>query len=380
MTTKWQDYLSELTAFVTEHPKIKLGTEVIEIPEEYRKDFYRLFDMVRSSFIEGEFPAFLKRAEPLRDNFQREEIELLKNPAVEEITLSPPLRWFIDDVINGLRRPLYDPLFDLLRGKISIENFIQLGRKNVETLNFKLEGQGYNTWIVLALTNLLRPDKFFTISLEVGTSSMSTVQRATHNEVPVREPEENKKISLLHAYYAIFVVPDFIIHSTAIDKYVAIRIEFSQPTWTATNKSKNREWLELDINEVLVPGLITLNVADSPDDLALIRDAQTIARPELVVVSRETKDWYEKEHEWFEEIKINTEIFRPKLGMYIASRDDVPGEILQKLAYQEAIENLSDQENTSNAKIRILNLGFDINRLKIIMNKLDTQEAGEILA
>ena len=121
-------------------------------------------------------------------------------------------------------------------------------------------------------------------------------------------------------------------------------------------------------------------IDDSPDDLALIRDAQTIARPELVVVSRETKDWYEKEHEWFEEIKINTEIFRPKLGMYIASRDDVPGEILQKLAYQEAIENLSDQENTSNAKIRILNLGFDINRLKIIMNKLDTQEAGEILA
>jgi len=380
MSINWRGRYTELTEYIANNPQIEVKQELLRIPKEYRGEFYQLIDVVRSAFVEEEYPEFLERAKPLCWGYLQAEREIMENYDVFEISISNPLRWFVNDPVDGVRRPLYDLLFDLLKERINIEQFRTLGRRFIRDLDNSQRAQCYQLWLLLSLTNLLKPNKFFDVNLDVGQSSVAVVSAANEGEYPVKEPKETQQISLLFSEYSIFIVPQIIVYSTRLNKFVALRAEPSQATWIATNRSKNNEWRPIDRDTVLVPGLITINISNSVDDLALIRDTEKIARPDLAIVCREPENWYEEE--WLKGLgfDVSNEILDPRKGLHIVSRYEVPQEIGSKFEFQKVISQLSDIETLENKQsgeaknnnnnMQILTTGLDASRLNSLVDIL----------
>ncbi len=79
MAENWRSKYTELKEFIAKSPQIKIDQESISIPKDYRKEFYHLFDLVRSAFVEEEYPGFLERARPMCMNYIQAEKEIIEN-------------------------------------------------------------------------------------------------------------------------------------------------------------------------------------------------------------------------------------------------------------------------------------------------------------
>jgi hypothetical protein len=236
-------------------------------------------------------------------------------------------------------------------------------------MNDHLAGQGYKIWVALTFIDMLQPDELYSVSLNVGKSSLATVQKATPKRQPVKNPEPTSVISFYHIAYDIFVVPNFIIHSKKLNQFVSLRTELGQAMWTATNATKDAEWLPMDYHTTFMPDLITISTSRTLNSLALIRDAERIARPELALVCKESTSWYD--NEWIDEVKFTGEMLNPKYGMLITSRPEVPEEITSKLAFQQKLEKLAATDScTRQTQLDILSLGFDSERLSPFIESL----------
>lgn len=375
MVTTWLEAYSELNSYISDNPAVILESDRIEIPEGHREQFYALFNNVRSLFVQEEFPKFLEHSKQLAESYINAESRALENNCLNEILLPPYLRWFVNDQNDGLRRVIYNPLFDLLRQKTTVEKFRSLGRKYITSHYSSLKVLCYQYWVLVNLTNLLRPESYYYVNLSLGTSSAASVQGAVHDIKPVRKPEMTDSISLAHSLYNIFIVPQVLVYSTAIDRFVAIRSEPTAATWTAENRSKNIEWLPVG-QQPLMSGLITINTSDKLEDLALVRDVDVFARPDMAFICREPEKWYEQSWvEQFEEMNYNHEILKPRKGLFVLSRPDVPEEFISKIEFQSALRNLSDQEDTNKeCNIKIVNTGLEEKKLSEFVSILDTRE------
>ncbi len=371
MSKQWQEKYTQLTDYIARNPQLRLDNDVIAIPQPDRAEFYQLFNEVRSTFVTEEYPQLIEAARPLCQNFISAEKELIVNLSLTELMQPSQLRWYIDDPVDGLRRVLYDSLFDLLRGRITIEQFGTYGIRNIKILERKLRAQGYHFWVALALTNLLKPDRVFTVNVEVGTSSVNIAEKALDSLKPVREPQETYRISMVHIPAEIFSVPDYIVYSQKLKSYVAVRTEPGMATWTAKNPTDNYEWNTIDHDMMLTEGLVIVNISDNLKDLALIRDAGRIIKPDLALVCRDPDGWYEQEG--FEEIPFTRDILNPRLGLQVISRSEVPREFIDRLAYQDELQRVSDEKHAASiAKIEITNIGFDAGALNKYVDMLST--------
>ncbi len=377
MSDKWCDRYEDLKDFVVKNPKVEigrneLGQEYVAIPREYKPEFLRRFYLTISAFVEEEFPELLERAKPLCQSYLRAEEEIRKNPALSEIKLPPNVQWFIADPVDGLRRELYDTLYDLLKEKISIEQFASQCRRIIPSRNKELSALSYQYWLVISLANLLKPEKFYTVDITVGKSSQSIVQVLDNEVAPVREPEETNIISLHHypSSSDIFVIPDIMIRSTRINRWVALKAEPGHATWTANNASKNVEWIDIG-QEPLMPELVLVSTSDKLEDIALVRDNKKIARPELALICRESDDWYDTRKDW-QMLQFTQNFLNPKLGLHIASRPEVPEEVTKKLEFDKVLNSLSTQEGEEKGikGIQIANIGLDVSRLEQYVDML----------
>jgi len=333
MSNKWCDRYDELKDFVLKNPKVEIGQKHVAIPKEYKPEFLRRFYVTISAFVEEEFPELLERAKPLCQSYRRAEEEIKKNPALSEVKLPPDVRWFIDDPVDGLQRELYDDLYDLLRDKFSIEEFASRGCRLIPIRNNQLAALSYQYWLVISLANLLKPERFYTIDLDVGGSSQAIVSALGPEEAPLREPQETETILLHHHPFDtdIFIIPNIMTYSTRINRWVGLKAEPTQATWTAKDASENVEWIDIE-DEPLMPELVLVSTGDKLEDIALVRDNKRIARPELALICREADDWYETRKDWHL-LQFTQDIINPKLGLHIASRPEVPEEVLESIPY-----------------------------------------------
>src|ERR1035437_619312 len=132
--TGWMQNFEDLKAFIGQNPGIELSPSTICIPSDVRAEFYRLFDSVRLSIIRDMFPGLLEKGQLLSREWNltaRQAIDSLKIKAIE---MDPGTNWFLQDPADGLTRLLFDPVFEVIRGKIdfavfeqSIPNYLGVG-------------------------------------------------------------------------------------------------------------------------------------------------------------------------------------------------------------------------------------------------------------
>ena len=146
MTETWQYSYDNLKHFIADRPAIEIGVSCVAIAGNVRQEFYKLFDTVRAGFLKERFTTEINEAHELSAAYgaaskaAREELHL------EDIEVNASLNWFLLDPFNGLMHVLFDPLFDLLKGKTDMAGFIRAADAAVRGFFNLLFGEGYERW------------------------------------------------------------------------------------------------------------------------------------------------------------------------------------------------------------------------------------------
>jgi hypothetical protein len=190
VNNSWQNTLNELNAYISANPDIVIKHDSIDIPENLRPGFYRLFDRVRQEIVQAELGELLDRAQILSNNYfaieqiickKHVSVDLSQKKAINQIkkTLSSPFDRLrdkigfggfkfdeitLDEDLNqslscppkGLSRVLFEPLFNLLQDKISVDDFNNTIKDNIPSAFRQLYHSGYEKWIILSLLKALK--------------------------------------------------------------------------------------------------------------------------------------------------------------------------------------------------------------------------------
>ena len=397
----WHRAYTKLLDFITEHPEIEIGASRIRIPQSVRTEFYLLFNAVRTAFVEQKFADLLNEARPLSEEYTKVEGEVIKLLELEEISLDTSLYRFLHNPFDALARRVYDLLFDLLKGKIDIDTFEGVSSKELRDSFRRLYRSGYVKWLALSLVKLLEVDKSYQIIPRELDYVEGVLMEATPFEASAPAPEESKRLIFKHESAPVqFIAPDFIVHSTKVDQYYAIKLGLGKALAVAFDTSERREWYSLDSIAAMGSGLTFVYVDKNPEEISLVADRERICRPDLIIECREQKDWYEKEG--LEKVKLNHDSLKPTLGTYIISMMPVPEkaykELMPEQAPDEPTPEVASMEHTpeqvsrepmveqeqkpaqeqelekQEVGIHILTVGFDQSKLEPVISALMNQQ------
>ncbi|MDD4635303.1 MAG: hypothetical protein PHS35_01645, partial [Dehalococcoidales bacterium] len=167
MVSNWQNSYHKLEEYLTNTPAIKIEPQSVFIPQDTKDAFYLHFDDVREKFLQEHFSAEISLGREISTQFKEIEAEVTGMLNIKrEIRIAPPLRWFINDPVNGMTRPLLNLLFDLLKGKIDNEAFEELAKTEITELFKKQFSATYERLVVLALVKWLQPTRAFAMPLD----------------------------------------------------------------------------------------------------------------------------------------------------------------------------------------------------------------------
>ncbi|MBN1370038.1 MAG: hypothetical protein JW954_07390 [Dehalococcoidaceae bacterium] len=366
MPSSWLEAYSELKSFIDANPRIEITPGAQCIPGDIRAEFYRLFDNVRLGFIADNCGELIELARPLSQSYTGVVEKVVNSLKLSEIKPKSTLAWFLKDPVEGLSRLLFDLLFDLLKGKIDLEDFEQQAGERLSRSFPEMFRLGYEHWVLLSLASLLDGDRALTVSL-YGSEEDATLVGGGESQPGVIEesvstPEETGAVSLEHAKEAAFVAPDIIVHSNRTGGYVSIRRDLFSPQRMVKDVSRKREWLKY--RDVGVKSWRD-HAADWPDmvlyagsssaELALVADYARFCRPEIIIECMERGDWFSEQEA--ERIRRNQAFFKPRLGIFIICLGPVPKEALQAFASQpdalEAPAGTSAAENEASEAVAV---------------------------
>ncbi len=364
MSGNFSGAYTDLTDFIRNHPEVEIGDSVISIPDTVRAEFYRKFNATRDAFVEQQFPSFLDRAQLLQENYRRAETALAGLIALEESPSISRVQRFLKDFKDSMTRELFDPLFDLLKGRETIGTFGQKSSEKINALWPALYRGGYEKWAALSFVRLLAPDK----SLRVNIRPLNTGERARSGSyAPVTEvpaPEESASFSFSQPRNTILTVPDLIVRSARLNRFVGIRSEFSEGVYNAFNASNEREWdpIDTDLLISLESGLTLIYAAEDPKQIALIADVTSFCRPDVVLwcVDSQSMD----QQQVIEKIQFADGRLNPRVGSFV-------------IANEPWIKTggLDQRMDEQNSRIRILDVGFDESRLTAVIDALMDADA-----
>jgi hypothetical protein len=351
ISNNWHQEYKELLDFIAVHSEIKIKPDSVSVPQNVRPNFYQLVNTTATTLVKEKLPALLDEAKILSSNYLKTEEEVTKILSMNDIIQPKPLYWFLRDPIDGFKRELMDLVFDLLKGKIDIEKFEEIASQNLAASFRPLHLLGYKKWVSLAIIKLLEADNLFQIILRSpdhsGLAMITEEGRGTEDVIP--PPQESDCLSFDHGHNQLLIVPDFIVHSSKVNRYISLRTEIGESAVTATNASQKREWCFLDSITEWGAGFIPLYTADNPEEISLVADVKRLCKPDLIIDCKDQEKWFEQES--LDQIQSQHECLQPRLGTYIVSMKTVPEH--QQIKLPEGIH--------------VLNVGFDDSKLEPIV-------------
>jgi hypothetical protein len=364
MSNSFRQAYEALTGFIAVHPEIEIGESVTSIPGEVRAEFYNLFNAARDSFVEEKYPEYLNGAGLLLEQYRKAEERNRRLFTLEETDMPTGTRRFLRDPKETLTRELFDPLFDLLKSRESIDSFEKRAAGIIEDL-FPLVYRGaYEKWAMQSLVELLEADK--TLGVEVRSTGLGERAKlallAPMEDAPV--PAESARFFFSQPRNLIFSVPDLIVHSPKLNRFIGIRTEFSEGLYNAWYPSSNREWypLDMDLQMLLTYGLTLVYMAERAEDIALVADASRFCRPDLILWCVDTQSLAQKEA--LEKMASVDGSLHPTKGIYIIANNPWP----------EPVEPSGNEQQAppveQAAGVHILTVGYDQSQLMPIVEAL----------
>jgi hypothetical protein len=382
MPNTWREAYIELTDYIARNPNIEISECIIALPGDVRPEFYRLFDTVRTKFIQENFPASLENSYALAKGFAEVSRCVKDTLKLEAINPRSEIKWFLQDPLNGLIRILFDPLFDLLKGKTDQNTFEEVLCRQISCLIKDSTHDGYKRWVALSLLLLTAPDRNYRVGdTENNTPDEGNSESTVHQEF-VPETVETRNISFNPTPLDSFSLPSVLIHSQRLNNYISIQADFHEARWQAKTVTPRQEWYEISAikeefgNFELWPDL-AVYTAEQPRQLALVADQLQVARPDIILEVRAERGWYRPEEA--DIIKRHYDILKPRLATYVICRGAVPEEAVKALSYppvQTATEQEAEKAPTLR-RILFLSAGFDTSQLEPVIETLANPIAAE---
>ncbi len=346
---KWQAAYDELCEYIRSNPDIEIRQDSSFIPSGLRQQFFNRFDRINSIIIAEFFSRELDMARELAGQFKTLEAEVTGLLGIQpKIKVAAGLRWLIDEPENGLSRPLFGLLFDLIKDKLDPESFEEEVKDKVGSLFSSMYKSGYEKWIILALIKWLNPVRALTLPLhQINLYASGSEGDSQYEQVEVL-PETKKLEQLTFDYsnWVSFTVPELIVYSEKLDKYVSIRDGFTRPHWVARYVSSSRFWLPLEpILKFLNPAggwpNITVLTGSQISDVHLVADKKRLCRPDVIIETMEKNDWFSEPV--FTMLEAHSRLIQPK-KLAVISRLEIPSRAKSRLIETGEIGISRDEE------------------------------------
>jgi hypothetical protein len=250
---------------------------------------------------------------------------------------------FVHTPREGLMRILYNRTFDLLQGKTTVEDYEAQATGELQSAARELFRLGYEQWAALVMIKLLEPDEAFLVDLDEDYRPCLS---------------ELKSIAFgRQAHHPTMRIPEFVVHSRWLNKYVAVKMALAQEieAYTAKLRPPVRPKKKTgDTSFALDSRVLMLSFMDKPDDIPVIAD--------IYELKRASPDWMmgyimdsELADPWsLEQARLNLEAMSPKKGACLVVIGGSPEALRENIP--EGIQTVS--------------VGFDQSRLKAVVDQL----------
>jgi hypothetical protein len=368
---------------------------VVAISGDVRPEFYRMFDQLRVDFLKEYYPAELEKGYALSRQFAPLNQAVKDRLGLEGIDIRPVVNWFLLDPVNGLMRLMFDPLFDLIKGKIDPASFEETSRHEIREAFMDYFRDGYRRWVILGMVDLLAPDKNYLVDVADYSAEPALHEGdmgAGLRQDAVPEPKEAKRITFDFSLVSTIIVPKVLVHSTRLNRFVGMRPDFTTSHWSARNRPESAEWLSTKAikqefgQSKLWPDLLVYT-GEHVDDLLLVADHGHLARPDIIVETREEAGWHE--NGGLELVLRHEAIAKPRYGSFVVCREPVPQAVLDALApkpapaaevqtsqtpVQEAEQAVPPAVDIPGANVHIIVADYDVSRLEAVIAALQQGE------
>lgn len=336
MSKLWRNRYEELTGFINDQPQVVITEDLVSIDETVRQKFYRKFNNVRASFLAQNFSDWLDQAQFLSTKYGKAEGHLRERLRLEDVLMPVALHRFLSDPMKQAVRDLFDPLFDLLQGKIEPEMFEEKAQESVQESFRDFYQMGYIKWFVLTLIKNVDPERIYEIPLS-PPSSKELIKHKEEARQNIPFPCETKMLGFEVGRRDVLLLPDFIVRSAKLERYVAFRTEIGKALWRASYYSEKREWLaiasmieEYGITE-LKPDLL-LYVGDNLEDVSLVADCDQFCRPDVSIFFMDQLEGAEDRiARKMEGVRLAHQVLNPVRGTCVIAKNHLPENLMKGL-------------------------------------------------
>jgi hypothetical protein len=340
--SQWAQKYDVLKDYVTQNPEIHIDMSEVSIPEHLRDDFYIYFDDIRNAVVEAHYGSLPFEVDTLRRNYIQSEKEIEDLLGVERIELPMDLSSFLHIPKEGLVRGLFNRLFEMVQGKISVDDFERIAYSDLTAIAAELFRLGYEPWAALVLIGLLEPDGAFGVELDEDYEPFVT---------------ELKAIAFgSQFHHTTKRVPEFILHSAKLDRYIAVKMPLVREVDTyyfpykRPSRSKKRTG---DTSHVLDSRVMFLSIVPDLKKIPIFADfhACTIESPDLTVEFLTEQDLADPDA--IVQVQKRVDFMKPRLGGNIVVMDPEPESDIVKTI----------------GNIDIFSVGLDPLKLLLVINK-----------
>ena len=357
MSNTWQVNYDEIKGFVAQHPSIQIKPDVFSIPSEVRPDFYRLADSLGENFIRDKFSASLEKAYTLSSNHERIRSELTTSLAVEEIEVKATIKEFLSNPMGHLIKLLFDPLFDLLMGKINPGTFEEMSTAKLQLAFDTFFQQAYESWLILSLLQLMAPDEAYIVPPPLNDFANECDSAITDSgglpKQMVPDAVQARRFSFDSTTFVSYLVPKVIVHSKRLNLFVSLVSEFRNVPLRVVYLNQNVEWFMVsELYQKIGPGRIwpdlAIYLAKQPNDLIMVADNRNIARPDMIMHIEHEKDLREPGKP--DMLKNRNEVFAPRLGSFVICPEILPEVDVE--TFKQQFRPLGQQIETAEAPVK----------------------------
>jgi hypothetical protein len=328
VSDKWEAEYQKLVEFISENPDIKITENSISIPGRVREDFYRLFDAVRTTLAQEKAPQAVKNNEALCRNFLNLGQKMISGLDIEKILLPPIYESFVSNPALGLTRDLFDPLFNLLKRKISDSQFEAAGIDSIKNTALSMQQFSYDLCVLLALVDLCDADEVYEVPARKLGPNLEV--RSTNKIVePLPEPFRSRTLSFKTVPYPVFVIPQVLMHSRRLGRYFSARIGLEIPKRYCDEMYGVRDEIPITRLDLWKNGAILFYLDDTPKRLAVAADGGHLYRPDLLLINKSDNEWEDPQAVGL--INAQNGKIQPRLGTYLVCMEPVPEQISEKL-------------------------------------------------
>jgi hypothetical protein len=339
----WKQKYKLLGDFLSANPEIIVTANEVSIPQPVRDEFYKRFDEIRRAVVEGYFSSLPAGIGILSENYLRIEEEVKALLGLTGIYMPTDLFAFLHSPAEGLIRAIYNRTFDLLQGKTTPELYEKQSVEDVRAAATDYFRLGYEFWAALVFIKLLDPDKAFLVDLD-------------DDYKPVLG--ELKDISFgRQAHHPTMRIPEFVLHSRKINKYVAVKMALAKELETFAERIKppvRPKKKTGDTSFALDSRVMMLSFMETPEKIPVVADIyeRTITSPDWMVEFITEAEAGNPDA--FEQVKFHLAAMNPKLGTCL---------ILVDSAKEPDPEQFP-------SGIRAVSVGFDRSKLQTIVDAL----------